>query len=113
MERHSLDPLSLVGGLVLVGAGLLGLFGSIDIGLDAWQYLGPLVLIAIGAVLVLAAPWSRGDRQDAATRNDASPEDAAPVAEPAGETAETTDIADTAEDTDPTAELPRGADEEA
>lgn len=101
MERHSLDPLSLVGGLLLVGTGLLGFFGSIEIGLGAWQYAGPLVLIAIGAVLVLAAPWSRKERDvEDASRRESTDRTAPAESGPPPEGA------------DATVELPQGEDED-
>ena len=65
MTRHSTDYLSLGFGLIFaaVAAGLL--FG--DLAAMSWEWLGPVVVIGIGAIVILAArPGRRADPQDAA-----------------------------------------------
>lgn len=56
MRRHSLDALSLVFGLLFVGAGLLLLSGGPALGHNLpMEWVGPLVAIGLGAILFLAA----------------------------------------------------------
>jgi hypothetical protein len=65
MDRHRIDPLSLVFGLVFAAAGLLLLGGGpalVDHLPMAW--VGPLVAIGLGIILVLAARPQRGERSE-------------------------------------------------
>jgi len=56
MERHRLDALSLVFGLVFVAVGLLLLSGGPALGHNLpMQWVGPMVAIGLGVVLFLAA----------------------------------------------------------
>jgi hypothetical protein len=65
MERHRLDALSLVFGLLFAAAGLLLLSGGPALGHNLpMQWVGPLVAIGLGAVLVLAARPERDTSHD-------------------------------------------------
>jgi hypothetical protein len=78
MERHRLDAFSLVFGLLFVAAGLLLLSGGPALGHNlpmAW--VGPLVAIGLGAVLLLAARPEREKPDDQG--GDADPSPAEPV----------------------------------
>jgi len=75
MERHRFDALSLVFGLLFVAAGLLLLSGGPAPGQSLpMEWVGPLVAIGLGAVLLLAA---RPEREKA--DGDADLEPAEPV----------------------------------
>lgn len=65
MERHRLDALSLVFGLLFVGVGLLLLSGGPAFGESLpLQWVGPLVAIGLGVVLVIAARPQRAEHPD-------------------------------------------------
>ena len=71
MERHRVDALSLVFGLVFATAGLLLLGGGptlVDRLPMAW--VGPIVAIGLGVIVLLAARPER----EAASEEDAEPE---------------------------------------
>jgi hypothetical protein len=53
MERHPADLLSLAFGVLFVAFGLATILGGIDILSAAW--VGPLLVIAFGAIVILAA----------------------------------------------------------
>jgi len=73
MQRHRLDPLSLVFGLLFVAAGLLLLSGGPALGHNLpMEWVGPLVAIGLGAILFLAARPER-DKPDP-DAGDADPE---------------------------------------
>ena len=56
MQRHRLDALSLVFGLLFMAAGLLLLSGGPALGHNLpMEWVGPLVAIGLGAILFLAA----------------------------------------------------------
>lgn len=55
MDRHGFDALSLVFGAVLVGIGVLLVAGVGEV-LVTGSWLGPLVAILIGILIVVAAP---------------------------------------------------------
>jgi hypothetical protein len=62
MERHQLDPLSLVGGIVFAALGVLFLFdaaGSLTVH-PRWVW--PILLIALGVGGLLASSPKRADR---------------------------------------------------
>jgi hypothetical protein len=78
MERHRLDALSLVFGLLFVAAGLLLLSGGPALGHNLpMEWVGPLVAIGLGAVLLLAARPEREKPDDEEV--DADPSPAEPV----------------------------------
>jgi hypothetical protein len=71
MERHRVDALSLVFGLIFAAAGLLLLGGGptlVDRLPMAW--VGPIVAIGLGVILLLAARPER----EAASEDDTEPE---------------------------------------
>jgi cytochrome c-type biogenesis protein CcmH/NrfF len=73
MQRHRLDALSLVFGLLFVAAGLLLLSGGPTLGHNLpMEWVGPLVAIGLGAVLFLAARPQREKPNEGAM--DAEPE---------------------------------------
>jgi hypothetical protein len=64
MERHQLDPLSLVGGVVFAGLGVLFLLdeaGSLTVQ-PRWVW--PILLIALGVGGLLASRPRRADGDD-------------------------------------------------
>jgi hypothetical protein len=76
MERHRLDALSLVFGLLFVTAGLLLLSGGSPVGQDLpMEWVGPLVAIGLGVILFLAA---RPAREKPAETEDAPQEPSQP-----------------------------------
>jgi hypothetical protein len=78
MERHRLDALSLVFGLIFVAAGLLLLSGGPALGHNLrMEWVGPLVAIGLGAVLLLAARPERAKPDDEGV--DAGPSPVEPV----------------------------------
>lgn len=72
VERHKLDVLALVSGLVFVGVAVVGLLDAVVLRAADLRWLGPLALVLFGAVLVLTA----GSRQAATSAPDAAPQDA-------------------------------------
>jgi hypothetical protein len=74
MERHRLDALSLVFGLLFVAAGLLLLSGGPALGHNLpMEWVGPLVAIGLGAVLFFAARPERDKPDPDAGDLDAEP----------------------------------------
>jgi hypothetical protein len=74
MERHRLDALSLIFGLLFVAAGLLLLSGGPALGDNLpMEWVGPLVAIGLGAVLLLAARPERKKADDDVDDADLSP----------------------------------------
>jgi cytochrome c-type biogenesis protein CcmH/NrfF len=77
VERHRIDALSLVFGLVFVAVGLLLLSGGPALGHNLpMQWVGPMVAIGLGVVLFLAArpereaePPQDGDAVDSQPRS--------------------------------------------
>jgi hypothetical protein len=53
MERHPADPLSLAFGILFAAFGLATILGGVDVLSFAW--VGPLLVIAFGAIVILAA----------------------------------------------------------
>ena len=73
MERHRLDALSLVFGLLFVGFGLLLLSGGPALGHNLpMQWVGPMVAIGLGVVLFLAARPER-EKPDGETETEPEP----------------------------------------
>ncbi len=52
MKRHSLDPVSLVSGLLLAGIGLTFLVARVDIANSNLRWVWPLPLLALGALMI-------------------------------------------------------------
>ena len=67
MNRHPADLLSLTFGLLFVAVGLVVSSGGIDT--LALEWVGPMAVIGLGAVLILAA------RPRATSADDLAPED--------------------------------------
>ena len=63
MTRHPADLLSLVAGLAALGLGLLLLSGGI--GDLPMEWVGPLVAIGLGALIIFAARPTREGSEDA------------------------------------------------
>ena len=61
MRRTGLDPLSFVGGLLFVGLGLAFLIGEVTLLQLDWRWALPLVVIALG--LLLLSPVRLGRRR--------------------------------------------------
>jgi hypothetical protein len=59
MNRHELDPVSLIFGFVFTGLGLLFLIGRADQALRL-QWVWPLLLLALGAGILLDLTRDRG-----------------------------------------------------
>lgn len=85
MERHKLDVLSLVFGLLFVGVAVIGLLDAVVLDVADLRWLGPLALVVFGVVLVLTAGSRRAERaatepvdQDAGDHVDAGDQDADP-----------------------------------
>ena len=57
MTRHPADLLSLVAGLMVLGLGLLLLLGGV--GDVPMEWVGPMVAIGLGAVIIFAARPTR------------------------------------------------------
>ena len=53
MTRHAADYLSLAFGLFFAAVAAVMLFG--DLGAISWEWVGPIAVIAIGAIVILAA----------------------------------------------------------
>jgi fatty acid desaturase len=74
MERHRFDALSLVFGLLFVAAGLLLLSGGPALSQSLpMEWVGPLVAIGLGAILLLAARPEREKADDDADLEAAEP----------------------------------------
>ncbi len=78
MERHRTDLLALFVGLVFAGTALIALTGAVRLELADLLWLGPVLTVALGAVLVASVGRSAGREDPAATRG----ESGGPVAEP-------------------------------
>jgi len=66
VRRHDLDALSLVSGLLFTGLGLLLLSGDPARGSISLAWVGPIVAVGIGVLVVLAARPRRSDTTDGA-----------------------------------------------
>jgi membrane protein YdbS with pleckstrin-like domain len=53
MTRHDTDYLSLAFGLLFAAVAAVMLFG--ELGAISWEWVGPVAVIAIGAIVILAA----------------------------------------------------------
>ena len=62
MTRHPADLLSLVAGLAVLGLGLLLL--SAGVGDLPMEWVGPVVAIGLGVLIVVAARQNRGTDRD-------------------------------------------------
>jgi hypothetical protein len=69
MERHPFDPLSFLFGALFIGAGLVLLTGSA--GSLPMQWVGPLVAIGLGVLILFAARPRRADDDGAPLADDA------------------------------------------
>ncbi len=68
MRRHDFDPISLVFGAIFTAAGLIFLFGNVDLDRVSTAWTWPIPLIVVGALIVLLAVGrSRGEPSRAAT----------------------------------------------
>jgi peptidoglycan/LPS O-acetylase OafA/YrhL len=77
MERHRLDALSLVFGLLFVAVGLLLLSGGPAFSQSLpMEWVGPLVAIGLGALLVIAARPERETRDADVDEESEQPEPA-------------------------------------
>jgi hypothetical protein len=63
MQRHSVDPVSLVFGMLFAAAGGLLLANRFDL-LTQVRWLVPLVLIVVALALLGSASWSLGRRDE-------------------------------------------------
>ena len=63
MESHRLDPLSLVGGLLFAGLGVLFLLDEVGAVTMHPRWVWPLVLIALGMAGLLASRPRRSDEE--------------------------------------------------
>ncbi|MDP9234109.1 MAG: hypothetical protein M3P01_06105 [Actinomycetota bacterium] len=52
MKRHSIDPVSLVFGLLLAGIGITFLVARVDIANSNLRWVWPLPLLALGALMI-------------------------------------------------------------
>ncbi len=84
MQRHRFDPLSLIPGVVFVAVGIAALSGTIRIQTIAWDWVWPITLLVIGALLVPtgfrsreAAPDETAERAEPTARDGADAGDAA------------------------------------
>ena len=78
MERHELDALSLIGGLVFVAVAALGLTDALVLDLTDLRWVGPALLVVLGVTLVLTAGRGRAERRaDAAPAFDTQESDPA------------------------------------
>jgi divalent metal cation (Fe/Co/Zn/Cd) transporter len=68
VTRHPADLLSLVAGLAVLGLGLVLLTGGA--GDLPMEWVGPVVAIGIGVLILVAARQGRGSDDDAAARGD-------------------------------------------
>jgi hypothetical protein len=64
MERHQLDPLSLVGGVVFGGLGVLFLLDGWDTITVQPRWIWPILLIALGVAGLVASRPRRADHSD-------------------------------------------------
>jgi hypothetical protein len=64
MERHELDPLSLVGGVVFAGLGVLFLLDGAGTLTVQPRWVWPILLIALGVAGLLASRPKSSDRRD-------------------------------------------------
>lgn len=61
MERHRIDPVSLVFGLLFVAVATVGLVGRFGLHADDLRWLAPGLLVVLGVLLVL--PLGRSTRE--------------------------------------------------
>lgn len=71
MERHPLDLVSLTAGLIFTAAAAIGLSGALTLTLGDLRWIGPVLLVVFGIVLVATSVSRRGDGQ---TSNPTEPE---------------------------------------
>lgn len=76
MERHPFDPLSFVFGLLFVALALLGLTELVTLTWFDLRWIGPIVLVVLGLVLVLTT----GRDRNAGSGDDRPDADAVPTA---------------------------------
>jgi hypothetical protein len=62
MERHDLDPISLVFGLAFTILGLLSLVRPL--GFEAWQWVPPLLAVGLGLAVLFSTRSSRREPPD-------------------------------------------------
>jgi hypothetical protein len=63
MERHGLDPISLVFGLAFTGLALLFLAGPVS--LETWRWILPLLVLGLGLAVLLSARTGRRETTSA------------------------------------------------
>jgi predicted permease len=76
MNRHSLDSISLITGIVFAGLGIAFLTGTLSVVDVRGDWLVPIVLVALGAALAVSAVGyiAREQQQpETASEEDASP----------------------------------------
>ena len=105
MQRHSLDALSLVFGLLFTAVAAVGLTDQLTLTVIDVRWIGPVLLVAIGVALVVTAGRNRNGKHDPASAV------AAATVHPTGEAAGPPDPAEEPLDPghdrdDPTADSP-------
>ena len=68
MTRHPADLVSLSFGLLFAAIALVLLFG--DVNAVSWEWVGPLALIAVGVVAIVAARPTRADSDEQQPANE-------------------------------------------
>lgn len=61
MERHPLDLISLTAGAVFTLAAIVGLSGALTLGIADLRWIGPVLLVLFGVVLVATSVARRDD----------------------------------------------------
>lgn len=65
-----LDPITLIGGLVFVAVALVGLTDRLQLSATDLRWLGPVLLLGFGILLVVSATGSRTHRDASSTSAD-------------------------------------------
>lgn len=67
MQRHSVDALSLVFGLLFTAVAAVGLTDQLTLTVIDVRWIGPVLLVAIGIALVVTAGRNRNGKSDTAS----------------------------------------------